>query len=79
MPTYPNAHAKVEKSILDFQFPENRCELGIILNDFGRSTISVTQIQVSFLGVEIAKNPGIQPMYNKLYNFEHRMNISGFV
>ena len=49
--------------MFDFQSPENRCELGIILNDFGKSTISVTQIQVSFPGVEIVKHPGIQPNY----------------
>ena len=34
LPTYLNAHAKVQKSIFDVQFPGNRFEFDMTLNDF---------------------------------------------
>ena len=73
MSPYSNAHANVFMSILHFWFPGNHFEFGIILNDFSSSTIWAIQIQASFPGVEIAKNPGIQPTNkpdcNRLSNF----------
>ena len=56
---YLNAQAKVwiEKWIFVVQFPGNRFEYRIILNDIERSTIWDIQIQVSFPGFEIAKIP----------------------
>ena len=79
MSTYPNAHANVLMWIFHFWFPGNWFGFGIILNDFERSTI----FQVSFPGVKIAKNPGIQPMDAQLaaqahlfeYQQRHRSRI----
>ena len=44
MPTYSNAHAKVEKWIFEVQFPGNWFEFDIIVNNFWSSTIWVIQI-----------------------------------
>ena len=56
LPTF-HAHANILMWIFHLWLPENWFEFGIFLNDFKSSTISAIQIQISFLGVEIAKNP----------------------
>ena len=53
----------VRKWILDFHFPGNWFEFGIILNDFGSFTIWAIQNQISLTQLQNRKNPGIQPTY----------------
>ena len=76
MSTYPNAHANAKKWIFDVHFPRKRFEFGILSNDFRSSTILAFQIQVSFPGVKIAKNPGIQPTYRLQIFYKVRFSNS---
>ena len=51
------------------EFPRNWFEIGIILNDSSSSFILNIQIIVSLTGTEISKNPVIQPMHGRIYQF----------
>ena len=63
MPTYLNAHAKLNKWIYDIQYPGNRFESDIILNDFWSSTIWASHFRLLLNEVDTPKNPGIQPKH----------------
>ena len=63
MPTYLNAHAKLNKWIYDIQYPGNRFESDIILNDFWSCSIWEIQIQVSLTEFKNPKNSGIPTFY----------------
>ena len=82
MPTYLNAHAKLNKWIYDIQYPGNRFESDIILNDFWSSTIWASHFRLLLNEVETPKNPGIQPNYawyefNKLTFLTRFMPLPG--
>ena len=64
MLTYSDAYTKVQKSISDVQFPENRFKFATILNDFWSSKIWDTQNQILFTVLQNPENPGIHPNHN---------------
>ena len=63
-PERPRKSFKV--NLIDVQFPGNKFELSVILNDFRSLKISAIQNPVSFIEFVNVKNPDIQPNYRDI-------------